>query len=64
MPTPAAGVLRALRQLRGLPLAAGAGASEPYPFIVSSGGQVEIILGPYGVIHIVAVSPATRPALA
>ena len=40
----------------GLARAAGAGASEPYPFIVSSGGQAEIILGPYEVVHIVAVS--------
>jgi hypothetical protein len=51
-------------RLPGLARAAGAGASEPYPLIVSPGGQAEIILGPYEVIHIVAVSPATRPALA
>jgi hypothetical protein len=50
--------------LPGLARAAGAGASEPYPFIVSPGGQAEIILGPYEVIHIVAVPPVTRPALA
>ena len=43
--------------LPGLARAAGAGASESYPLIVSSGGQAEIILGPYEVIHIVAVSP-------
>lgn len=98
-PTPAAVVLRALRQFRGLPLArvqvtdpgvavlaahqpgglrllaanltrrrsvpvllpglaraAGAGASEPYPAILSPSGQAEIILGRYEVVHIVAVS--------
>jgi hypothetical protein len=43
-------------RLPGLARAAGAGASEPYPLIVSSGGQAEIILGPYEVIQIVAVS--------
>jgi hypothetical protein len=97
-PTPAARVLEALRQFRGLPLArvqvtgpglavlaarppgggirllmanltrrrsvpvllpglaraAGEGVSEPLH--ISSGGQAEIILGPYEVIHILAVS--------
>jgi len=97
-PTPAAHVLEALRQFRGLPLArvqvtgpglavlaarppgggirllmanltrrrsvpvllpglartAGAGVSEPLH--IFSGGQAEIILGPYEVIHILAVS--------
>jgi hypothetical protein len=97
-PTPAARVLEALRQFRGLPLArvqvtgpglavlaarppgggirllmanltrrrsvpvllpglartAGEGVSEPLH--ISSGGQAEIILGPYEVTHILAVS--------
>jgi len=103
-PTQAAGVLRALRQFRGLPLArvqvtdpglavlaarppgglqllmanltrrrsvpvllpglaraAGAGASEPCRLNVSSGGQAEIILGPYEVIHLAAVSADAGP---
>jgi hypothetical protein len=42
--------------LPGLAKSAGAGASEPYPLMLSSGGQAEIILGPYEVIHIVAIS--------
>jgi hypothetical protein len=42
--------------LPGLAKIAGTGASEPYTLNLSSGGQAEIILGPYEVIHILAIS--------
>jgi hypothetical protein len=42
--------------LPGLAKLAGAGASEPYTLNLSPGGQAEIILGPYEVIHILAIS--------
>jgi hypothetical protein len=42
--------------LPGLVKIGGAGASEPYTLNLSPGGQAEIILGPYEVIHILAVS--------